>query len=180
MLLQDFHLLTPEQKMHIIFTIRHEVAHLEHEDMLKNIIALLVCPLLSHGIVSACTYPFSSLFSSSTPLALQALLQIPSALAKLAISGVMFKIFCKYKEYCADKKAAESIQDQKILEYAARICQRIYDGLSKQIFCKNRIVQFIYDEINTPDSDHPNYALRATVYNNAYKKLVERSASSIR
>jgi hypothetical protein len=169
--LQDW---SAEQKKIIIALSRHEAAHLEHEDMWRMIIISLLSPILAHNFVKSIMYPIKYLLNLSSPSLIGSLLKIPSVFLKMALIIPFILTFAKYKEYSADKKAAQSISDPDILRAVAKIQLGIYEQyehdhkLNPQE--RGTWKRFFYDELHTPDRFHPNYLLRAKIFEDAANK----------
>ncbi len=157
-------------------SIRHEVAHIEHKDLYKNMTALVLFPLAAHYIFKVSTYHIHNAVSPHLNSFIKSILKIPSVVVKLYIARALFVIYSKHKEYRADKKAAESITDKETLNIFSNKCLEGYNEYERKHKLnpkyRNNLLRFIYDEIYTPDLYHPNYLLRSEVFNNAAEKIV--------
>jgi hypothetical protein len=166
---------SPKTKAAVEALIRHEAAHLEHKDMLRMGALLAFSPILIHFLFNGITSPISHMLQPHIPAGLQALLKLPVAFIKVYLVVASMVIFSKYKEYYADKKAAESIKDPEVLKAMAGVCMTAYEEYeSKQkLDPKERGTwqRFILDELKTEDLMHPNYLLRSQIFTDAVKKL---------
>lgn len=159
--------------------IRHEAAHLEHKDFLRMGAIILISIALAHHFVNGVTYPISYVLQPYTPSVVQGLMKLPLAIIKSVLIAGCYTAFAKYKEYSADKKAAESIQDPAVLKAMAEMSLQIYEqyerdqkfDLSDPKERRGTWHRFILDEVRNPDPLHHNYLLRSQIFANAAKEL---------
>ena len=168
--------LDDEDKKYLNVVIRHEVAHIEHKDLYKNMAVLILSPFLAHYIFKGATYHIAKAVTPYTHSIIKSLLKLPSAAVKLYITYALFIIHSKYKEYRADKKAAISITDKEALIMFGNNANDIYNKYETKHKLnpkyRNNLFRFIYDEMYTPDLYHPNYSIRAKVFKMAAEKII--------
>ncbi len=159
--------------------IRHEAAHLEHKDLLRMGAALVAATIGAHYFVSGITYPINYLLRPYTPVVLATLMKLPVGFAKMMVVAITQLIFAKYKEYGADKKAAEAIKDPTVLKAMSEVGLNVYEEYERaqRLDPKERGTwhRFFLDEMRNPDMYHHNYLLRSQIFADAANKLAENS-----
>lgn len=166
-------------KLAVEAVIPHEAAHLEHKDRLRMWATLFGTTVMAHFFVAGITYPISYLLQPYTPAVLAAFMKLPVGFAKMMIVAMVQLIFAKYKEYHADKEAAEAIKDPAVLAATVKMHLQVYEQYesAQKLDPKDRgsFERFLLDEMRTEDMYHPNYLLRSQTFADAAEKLEQVS-----